>query len=127
MKLVGILLIVAVVAVAIFLSIPSAWNPITPKGEATGIFIDGGHHGFGDFCGDYPGSWIRLKNATWNPKHFHGENGNVNTYYGNQFKNIDEMEVGVRYKVWYHEESRTSDVSASNQIYYWVVDGVEKK
>jgi hypothetical protein len=110
---------------AIFLFIPSAYNPLTPKGEVIGIFIEGEHHGYGDSCGEYPGSYIRFKNATWNSEHFHGEDGKVRTYYGNQWKDVDKMKEGVRYRVWYHEESRGSDVTPVHPIYYWVVDGYE--
>lgn len=123
MKL-GILIIIAV-AVGIFLMIPSYWNPLTPKGEVIGIFMEGGHHGYGDSCGEYPGSWIRFRNATWNPKQFFGKDGVVHTYYGNQWKDVDKMKEGIRYRVWYHEGSRPSDVSASYNVYFWIVDGYE--
>jgi len=120
----GIILIIAI-AIGIFLLTPSAWNPLTPKGQVIGIFVYGGHHGYGNECGEYPGSFMWFRKANYDSKHWHGENGSIKTYFGNQFKDVDKMIVGEAYRVWYHEGSRQSDVSANHNIYFWVVDGYE--
>lgn len=116
---------IGIFVLIIFLVTPSAWNPLTPKGEIVGFFVKGGHHGYGDECGQYPGSWIHFKNATYNKDHWYKHYANLRTYFGNQFKDIDNMKEGTLYRVWYHEGSRQSDVSASYNIYYWVIDGYE--
>ena len=115
----GILLLVGII---VFIIVSTVGFGIFIRGEITGTFIEGYHEGYGDFCGDYPNSGIRLRNESYNQDHFyHGDW----FYFGNQYKGIDKMIEGQEYKISYHQESRQSDVSASTSIDYWVIDNVE--
>ena len=120
------ILIIISISIALFLSVPSAYNPLTPKGEAIGIFINGSHRGYGDFCGQYPMTWIRFRNATYDKSHWWGEKTYCDFHFGNEYEDIDNMIIGKKYKIWYHEEGRPSDVTPVHTINYWVVDGYER-
>jgi hypothetical protein len=124
--IITIIVVISLLCVGVFLHVPSYYNPLTLKGEAYGIFVEGKHKGYGDFCGQYPITRIRFRNATYNKKHFHGEKTYVDMYFGNQWTDVDKMKEGVRYKIWYHEESRPSDTTGGDNIHYWVIDGYEK-
>ncbi len=106
--------------------LPSYYNPLTERGEAFGIFINGSHRGYGDYCGQYPVTWIRLTNASYNKKHWYGESTYCDFHFGNQWTDVDKMKYGIEYKIWYHKESRPSDTTSGNNIEYWVIDGFEK-
>jgi len=117
MMFVALLLILTIVTTA-----SQFWNPFAPSGQVVGIFIEGYHEGFGEFCGQYPNSGIRFCNETYNKEHFYGGNW---FYFGNQYKGIDKMIEGKPYCVWYHQESRPSDTTSGNNIYYWVIDDIK--
>ena len=118
MFFISLLIIIFLVA-----TVSSFWNPFAPNGIIVGEYIEGYHEGFGDFCGQYPNSGIRLRNASYNVEHFFPRNW---FYFGNQYKGIDNMIEGERYKIWYHQESRPSDTTSGNMIYYWVIDNIQK-
>ena len=115
-----VLVIIGLIALAIFPTMLSFINPFTPRGEIIGDFVKGEHEGFGDLCGQYPFTRIKLRNATYNKEHFYS-----NTFYfGNQYKNVDSMKIGTQYKLCYHKESRCSDTTSGDTIYYWVIDKI---
>ena len=122
--IIGIIIVVGV-CIGSFLMVSSQYNPLTPKGEAIGEFVNGSHRGYGEYCGQYPLTWIKLKNATVDDKHFYVDENRVycDLYFGCQWTDVDKMVKGEIYKIWYHEESRPSDTSSGYNSYYWVIDG----
>jgi len=112
-----------IIAGLIIVALSPMWNPFAPSGEITGIFIEGYHKGYGDFCGDYPSSRIRLSNSTYNEEHFYDGTW---FYFGNQYTGIDNMIEGQEYKIWYHQSSRPSDTTSGDDIEYWVIDDIKK-
>lgn len=119
-----VMFFISLIIIILLVTIISAfWNPFAPNGIIVGEYIEGYHEGFGDFCGQYPNSGIRLRNASYNEEHFFPRNW---FYFGNQYKGIDNMIEGERYKIWYHQESRQSDTTSGNMIHYWVIDNIQK-
>jgi len=120
-------LIILITGIIIFLlilmSVLQVWNPFAPSGHITGIFVKAEHRGFGDFCGQYPFTRIVLNN--------YSVTGDIDDwdnvfYFGNQHSDVDNFKVGQKIKVNYHQESRPSDTTSGNTIYYWVIDNIEK-
>ena len=95
---------------------------LTPRGSITGEFVRGGHKGFGNTCGSYPSTYIVLKNYTVTGDY---ELFGNEFYFGNEFSDIDNLKVGQRIKINYHQESRQSDTTPSTTGYYWVIDSIE--
>lgn len=98
-------------------------NPFTIRGEITGEFVKATHRGYGDFCGDYPQTTIWLENSTHNQEHFWGERSWF--YFGNQYSYVDEMTIGQKYKIWYHQESRPSNTTSGDVFEYFVIDDIK--
>jgi len=119
----GLFILIISIVVGIFVFIPSL-NPFIPQGQVVGIFIEGYHEGFGDFCGDYPNSGIRFTDTYYNEEHFPFSNDGW-FYFGNQYSGIDKMIVGQEYTIWYHQESRPANTTDSEAINYWVVYDVK--
>jgi len=119
------LIIVIVILVSIFV-IPWA---LTERGNVIGEFVKGGHRGYGDECGQYPFTFVRLKNYSIDGNiydyDYNSKSGMTSFYFGNQYKDVDNLIVGNRYKFNYHKESRSSDVSAGDMIDYYVLDSIE--
>ena len=114
-------MICIVIGLLILLTVFPYINPFAPRGEITGVFIEGYHEGYGDLCGQYPESGIRLSNASYNEEHFFPRSW---FYFGNQYTGIDKMIKGQQYKIWYHQESRPSDATSGDNIEYWVIDDI---
>ncbi len=124
--IIGIIIIIGVL-VGVFLMHPSQYNPLTPKGEIIGEFVNGSHRGYGEYCGQYPVTWIKLKNYTADGKDFYVNEEKVfcDFYFGCNWHDVDKLVKGERYRIWYHEESRPSDTTSGNVGYFWVIDGYE--
>jgi len=98
-------------------------NPFKPSGYVIGNFRSGDHRGFGDFCGQYPFTCVVVDN--------YSVTGDIddwdNTFYfGNQYTKVDCFKQGEIIKITYHQESRPSDTTSGDTIYYWVIDNIEK-
>ena len=94
---------------------------LTPRGSVTGEFVSAEHRGFGDFCGQYPFTSIVLKD--------YSVDGDIDDWdnrfrFGNQYSNVDNLKPGQRIKINYHQESRGSDTTSGDTIYYWVIDNI---
>ena len=116
------MVLIVAVLLTVFILSPSQYNPFTPKGEIEGEFIKAFHRGYGDYCGQYPSTSIYLRNATYDKEHFYGSR----FYFGNDYEDVEKMKVNHTYKINYHQESRGSDISSSNTIYFWVINGIEE-
>ena len=112
-----------IVTVIIFVTI---LNPFTPRGEITGIFVEGSHKGYGDFCGDYPHTIVRFHNVTYIKEHFYGgHEGREWFMFDNQWTDLDNMIVGQKYRIWYHQEYRPSDTTSGDSIRCWMIDDIK--
>lgn len=97
------------------------WNPFAPSGHVVGEFINADHRGFGDFCGQYPFTKIILNNYS-----VVGEIDDWDNvfYFGNQYSKVDDLRTGQHITIYYHQESRPSDTTSGDMIYYWVIDNI---
>ena len=116
MLFVGCLLFIVIVT-----SVSPFWNPFAPSGIITGNFVSAEHRGFGDFCGQYPYTRIKLSNYS-----VEGDYDTIGSifYFGNQYKDVDKIITGQFIRISYHQESRPSDTTSGNTIYYWVIDNI---
>jgi len=115
-----IILIISIVSIS---NVCTLFNPFAPRGEIIGYFVEGNHDGFGEFCGQYPYSNIKLRNAIYDDEHFMGTGGWF--HFGNQYEYIDEMVVGEVYTIHYHQEGRPSDTTSGECVHYWVIDDIK--
>jgi hypothetical protein len=115
--------LIAGLIVLLFLT-GGGWEWLTcERGEIIGEFVNGETEGFGDFCGQYPFTTLKLRNYTvdgeisaWSDR-FH---------FGNQINFLDELIPGVCYVFYYHETSRPADTSPGEMINYYVLDGYKE-
>jgi len=103
---------------------------LTERGSVTGEFCKGSHRGFGEFCGQYPFTSIRLRNYSIDGEIWDydiNEKSNIASFsFGNQFEDVDVCQVGVVYKFSYHKDSRPSDTTSGDDIEFYVLDSIEQ-
>jgi hypothetical protein len=116
MKLIGF---IAVLLVFLFLT-GGGWEWLTcERGEIIGEFVSGETEGYGEFCGQYPFTSLKLKNYTVNGEI---EPWGNRFHFGNKISYLDDLEPGFVYVFYYHETSRMSDASPGESISYYVLD-----
>ena len=117
------ILVGVVCAVLVFFAVQYV---LTERGSVTGDFVKGGHKCFGDSCGEYPSSFVRLVNWSKDSNIYESDVNNklASFHFGNQFEGIDNCAVGQKYKFSFHKESRSAD-AGGDDIEYWVLDSIE--
>lgn len=129
----GIILLILTCCLIFLISllfVPNFRGLLFERGSITGTFISGGHFGYGDSCGEYPGSYLIMSNCYPVPtivKDFFWRDDTTvqHFYFENDYSGIDNLKVDNEYKINYHREYRPSDVSVSEQVSYWVIDSIE--
>jgi hypothetical protein len=117
-----IFILFVVTVMSIIGTFSSVWNPFARSGYIIGNFRSAEHDGFGDFCGQYPYTRIVLDN--WSISGDYDGWGN-RFYFGNQYKDVDELVEGQIVKIYYSERSRPSDATSGGTIFYWVITNIE--
>ena len=94
------------------------------NGTIEGVFISGETEGFGDFCGQYPFTMIKLRNYSIEGNYNHW--GGNKFYFGNQWNQISDFKEGDYLRIDWHETSRPADASPGEMIDYYVIDRINK-
>jgi len=119
-KLTFIFGIIIIAVIFLYLSSPIIF---CERGTIEGIYCDGRTEGYGDFCGQYPYTQIKLKNYSISGDY--DDWGDGRFYFGNQWVDISKIEKGDRIKIGWHEASRLADSDPGVTVYYYVIDWID--
>ena len=97
------------------------------RGSVIGVFVEGSHRGYGDECGQYPITRVRLSRWSVSGYEIYGYDVNGGTcsfIFGNDYSDVEQLRTGCIYKISYHMEYRSSDTTPITRHGYAVIDEI---